>query len=448
MKYTFSKRSLALALILPILFISDIFYGLLDYLGISLSVTPGIVLRGGVLAVAAYYAITRRRWADPLLRNFTLVLVVLAQPSTIISLLAGPQPLADLVALAKALYFPFVTLLLAIWIHQWRLPADLLLRYVEYSAYFLGMALFVSQVLGINRQTYGDYAYGNLGVFYAQNDMTLAFGLALLAASYRLVFARFSWFRLLLLVLSGYACMQIGTRAALLAVMAAALAPIVCLLRAPVKNKSSKRLMINFLVGALLLTSLGFLLVEALHKQQEHRFQQQKLESLVQGEHPRSSLIKAGADQLAAHDPIYDLTGEGMSRFQTEVANRFDPNRTTRFVEVDWMDLLGAFGWPFTILLHLLLLWALIGSGWQFWKIGIPTQGLAAAGMLLYLGQSALAGHALTSPIPSTLASAYAALYWAARYQNRICRLATDLLEITHSSKKRIWQPGGSPFVY
>jgi len=211
--FRWSKKWLWLATLLPLLFVSDILYGAMELLGIEFPITPGIVLRGMVVLTAFYTAVKYYRVVGRRLLVWLFLLVVSILPSLVIGIFHSENFIFDVSMLSKVLYLPFVTALFVVLMRRYRIGEDEVLRFIEYAAYMLGLSLLFSQAVGFERQTYGDYAFGSTGIFYAQNDMTLAFGLAMLAGGYRLVMGHFSMVRLGMLAASAFACVQIGTRA-------------------------------------------------------------------------------------------------------------------------------------------------------------------------------------------------------------------------------------------
>lgn len=416
LSFRFQTKKLWLAALFPLLFVSDILYGGLDYYRIELPITPGVLLRGAVMLVAIYWSVKYHRLVGRVLWGWLLLLVLLVIPSLIVGVFHGQSPFFDLQFLFKVLYLPFTTALLVVLIKRYRICCDDVLQFIEYSAYVLGISLLLSQLLGIQRATYGDYAFGNTGIFYAQNDMTLAFGLSLLAAAYRVVLVRFSWIRLGLMLLSVYACLQIGTRASLGVLVGVTLTILTMMFWG--KGESVANGVFHRLVKKALVVLFGvwmaIMIIYGIGKQQEHNFQQKKLEELAQGNFPRLILVVAGASHMAKRSGIFNITGEGMDAFARGVANYYPTSEERRFVEVDWMDIFGASGIGFTVAIYLFALKVLLGSVRRFASgLRDPLYGLIGAATFLYTGHSGLAGHALTSPIPTTLMAGFFGIYFA-----------------------------------
>lgn len=416
--FSLRKKWLWLASLLPLLFISDILYGGLNYYGIKLPISPGILFRGAVLLIAVYMVMIYSRLVGQQLLMWIVLMILSVIPSLVVGIFHSQSMLFELAALSKALYLPFVTSLFVVLILRYRIEYDEILRFIEFAAYILGISLLLSQVLGIQSESYGDYAFGSKGIFYAGNDVTLALGLALMAASYRLVIVHFSFVRLLLLGMSAFACVQIGARASLGIVIGTAFASVACAIwgRMSEKNGQAIMRMKKWIASTFILVAMAGMLLYGLTKQQEFNFQQQKLEQITAGDLPRLLLMQAGNRHIIERSEWLHLTGEGTDAFQRGVANYYPGYEDRKAIEVDWMDIFGSYGIGFTLLIHAFVLLVLIGSARLFLIKRDAKNGLIAAATLLYLGHSAFAGHALTSPISTTLIAGYFALFFTNKF--------------------------------
>ncbi len=407
-----SKKKTWLVCLLPLLFLADIIYGGLDYYGISLFVGPGIVLRGIALLFAFYVFFRKLSFVNKKLKIIVVLSILLVFPSFISGLLQGQSFFYDIIFSTKIVYLPLITALFVVIRQRYELTNLYIIRYIEYSAYVLGVSLLLSQLLGIQHDSYGDYAFGNTGIFYAQNDMTLAFGLALLASGYSLALDEFSLVRSVLFVFSGFACIQIGTRASLAVVFGTAITVAFCVLWGrPIKKNSIDKLKKAAIV-IFILISMGGGLAYGLTRQQEFGFQQKKLEELASGEFPRLALVLSAVKHISGRSLAFDFFGEGADAFHRGVAKYFPGNVEHRIVEVDWMDILGAYGIFYTLFIYLFLMYIFLFSVTRFLIKREQIFGLVSAATLLYLGHSVLAGHALISPIPTTLMSGYFSIFF------------------------------------
>ena len=407
-----NKKALYLFFIFPALFVSDALYGGLDYFGITLPISPGIIIRGGLFFFAVFFIVKNFEARYESLIIWSVLLLILVFPGLLIGLWFGRDPFYDLQFLLKALYLPIVAIFLAVMFDRTRVSKDEVMAYIEYAAYFLGLTLLLSQQLGIERATYGDYAFGNTGIYYAQNDFTLAFGLSLLAACYKMIFIKFSLYKLLPLLASFYACIQIGTRASLLIMLIIAIVMVIALLVS--KGSESKRLstlLAKYLGFLFVVTAIGFFLYKGLQWQTEHSYQEQKINDLQSGLLPRVALMDASYQYYISRSDIFYFLGEGADSFHRGVAQYFPSKGDRRIVEVDLIDLGGAHGVPFTFLLYAFCFFVLFGSIRRFFQERDTVWVFVSAATFLYIMYSLFVGHALTSAIPSTLMAGFFAIY-------------------------------------
>ncbi len=407
------KKWLWLASLLPLLFVSDILYGSMKLYGVDFAISPGIVLRGLVVAIAIYMVLTKRKLVGKGLFLWIITVVTTASPAMVLGLVYGQSFFYDLSSFSKVVYLPLVAGLFVVLVRRYYLDWDDVLRFVEYAAYVLGLSLLLSQVLGLERWTYGDYAFGSTGIFYAQNDMTLALGLAILAGAYRLVAASFAWSRLVLLGMSAFACIQIGTRASLVVIAGTAVSVVIwALWGRGVRRMKYLGSVVKWIISLLFVAAMSLVLLYGWSRQQEFSYQQQKLQQIAEGKFPRLLLVEAGGQHISERSALFNLFGEGADSFQRGVARYYPTYHERRMVEVDWMDIFGSYGFIFAIVIYLFVFMVFFKSSHRFVTQRDTRYGLIGAATMLYIGNSVLAGHALVSPIPSTLMSAYFALFF------------------------------------
>lgn len=404
------RGSLWLSFLCVVLVMADISYGMAASMGIDLLVSPGVLLRGLLIGMASYLISVNLRRLGLRMTLWLTALVAAIAPSVVIGAMSGGGLVYDLTAVLKSIYLPVTTALVVIIIRRYRIPRLTVLRFVEYSAVLFTAALILPSLLGANADTYGEYAEGSKGAFFAGNDVAVALGLAMFAVGYRLLFVEYSTARLALLVAAAYACVQLGSRAALAVVLGFVLVMVGCTVldRARSNQARLRRLLRKWALGSALVVGLSALAFSGYQTQMNNPFQEAKLVELAQGELPRLVLLQSGFDHLADRSSLYHLTGEGADRYERGVGRRF--GRERRMVEVDWVDSFGRHGLAFTVLIHLFLIAAFLRAASRALVRRSALSGAIAGAVLLYLGHSALAGHALFSPTPSTILSLYLAL--------------------------------------
>jgi hypothetical protein len=430
-RLSIKKSSAILLILLPGIYTSDLFYGCLNLSGYTGVITPGVVIRGGIFLWAVVWSVKYRRHIGKRLCFLCWSLLLLALLGPIISFfetLNGSALAIDVNGIAKVLYWPFVMLLFIVLIKRYRMTDLDIFAFVEYAAYFLGCSLLLMQLFSIGKLTYGDYAYGSTGIFHAQNDLTLALGIALVPAAYRNI-KNPSLVRIVLLIAAMSGCVGIGTRASLAVVIIVPAAATFVMLWSKNRSHAGKRDFTRKMGTVVIIGVLGigasWAVFHAVQREMEYGHQQKKFESLASGELPRLLLIRSGVEYFGSRDFIYDLLGEGRYRYERGVYNFCYPgvhvqDDQRRMAEVDWMDLYGAYGIIFAILLHGFYLALLFGVSKDFILRKSASDGLAGTMILIYLGHSVLAGHALVSPIPSTLIAAAGGLHLASRKKDAV----------------------------
>tara|TARA_E500000305_G_C4028989_1_gene243576 strand:- start:3179 stop:4504 length:1326 start_codon:yes stop_codon:yes gene_type:complete len=408
---TLPKHSLWLFFIFIAPVLSDALYGLAQAFSIPLPFSPGIVLRSLIILSAAPIVVGALLKMNnrPVIWLAALVLSVI--PSMFVSGVLGGDLVYDLSALSKSLYLPVITVLILFLLKRYPMPADDLLKAIEYSAYLYAFFLVVPGWLGLQVYTYGDFAYGSKGVFHAGNDASVTLGVSLIALGYRLIYVKFSITRLLTLTFCVYALTEIGSRAALIFILGSVLAVVIgsLVLKPPTQLRgfggAAKRVLSGTSVVFLLAGLVGY----GLTVQLESEYQRNKLYEIARGDVPRLALTQTGLQYLSERNTLLNFIGEGADKYERGVA-RFWHGRVHRMTEVDWLDALGRYGLLFAILSHCFVIVALRKAFLATLVKRDVMAFTAGSGLFLFLAHSVTAGHALYSPAPAAIAGAYLAL--------------------------------------
>lgn len=406
-----TKQGLWLFFLFPLLFVADILYGAMGFYGVKLWVSPGELFRGVALIAAIVITSKNSSLLGFSTRIWFYLTFLSALPSIIISATLGSDLLRDIIFLFRIFYGPWIILMIIILVRKYRITNDTIFRWIEISGYLLGIVLLFTQFLGFKQDTYGSYAVGSTGIFTAQNDLTLSIGIAMLASCYHVIYS-FSLIRLLLLGLTIFACVNIGTRASLAVALACVLVILVLTVRGKHFGKQRKRSVRRvklIVVGSFAITCMLLILGYGFQLQQRTTYQQDKINRLAQGELPRSLTLQLAHGYLAKRPWFHQLTGEGISSFMKGIGKFYTGETDSKLVEVDYLDLLGAVGGICTLLLYMIYSYLFFKVLKIFIFIRFSEAGLISAALLMYLGHSILAGHAFTSPAVSTLVAGYAA---------------------------------------
>lgn len=410
-----------LLFLLPGLYLSDILYGVLRTEASELSVTPGVLIRGAVFCVALLAAATMRIKKEySLLFLWVFSLMLLGGLSITVGVAtkgyAGlPYSLTQLI---KVLYAPvLVFLFLFIYRTQSVFTMDAV-RYLGYVYYVLGTILFLMQLLGIGGATYGDYAFGHKGVFLAQNDISLSLAVSCIFASHDLI-RRPSTIKVLFFLLASIGTAAIGTRTGVAAPIVLPLLVLVVLVISKAshlqKGAGLKRLYLPaMLITALAVGGTGWVTA----KVSGSAYDTMKWQQIQEGEFPRAYLAIGGIEYIQDRGRVANLLGEGAYHYETGVMTKLselkqpvEPDRNTRTTEVDPIDLVGGYGWVFSLVLFSVYIAILAKSCLHFLWRRDSTLGVIALALGLFIGHALFAGHALVTPIVGTPIAAIIALY-------------------------------------
>jgi hypothetical protein len=418
--FSVNLSTLLLFLCLPTLAMVDVAFGAMATLLGSAPFSPGVLLRGAI--VFAIIAVTMRKFTrlGAVVSTLIFISVLSTLPALTVSVLSSSSVIGDVIHVTKAIFMPLMVGYFAHLIKYYRVTEDDVLRNIEYWSYAMTLGFVLPTALGIGALTYGDYAEGTKGFFMAGNDASLALGLGLFVVSYRLFFVKFSILRLMMFLLGMYAVISVGSRTGL--VLAAACGVMLFLAVSFFRGRSRRvslaaRLSRNlaavaFLVGVAYLVSLGL----AMHGNSS--YQQGKLQQLMDGEHPRATLVLVASLYLESRESWKALTGEGNYLFEIGVGEYWG-HQPRKIAEVDWLDAFGMYGTIYAVTIHLLIL-LIIGVAVKNMLYSRSALSFILAGASgAYLFHSMFAGHALFTPTVSTIFAVCGALILSERQFRR-----------------------------
>jgi hypothetical protein len=408
-----------LLILLPGLFLADILHGLLLFNGMTMPVSLLSVVRGAVLLAAVLLIILNRESLPPKYLYLIALLLMFAVPGVATSLFryeVSYDLFYEARELSKVLYGPILVLMYFVLIHKLRISTTRLLLFIEYTAYFVGVSLLVMQVLGIGYSE-GQGSIWAKGFFSSQNDISLALALLLCVAVFNNITTP-GVIRFVLLILSLVGLALIGQRVALASVVLIPIAVITVLLYGKSPGWSGDRkkkflsIVIPLSVITLIITGyLGYKNIDTFIRPIT------KIKANIEGHGQRFELYKIGKDQLRDRSNVEKVFGEGATSYQKWIYKRYgyQPPGGYRLVEMDWMDLYGAYGLAFVILIYGILLYVWIRLLIDFVRYRIPVSGLIFLMVSLYALNSLVVGHALTGPMPTSVIApviAVALLRW------------------------------------
>jgi len=364
-------------------------------------VSPGTIVRG-LLTLIAVVLVLRASAPGlrPMKRGF-LTLATCGVLGPLLGFLRGGSlhdVMADLMDLSKILFAPGMITMFVLVYRRTRLALEDVLAAIALTGAFAGLSIVVTYLLGIGLATYGWQQSGFKGLFISQNELGLTLGISLFATVQSLLSTgKLRYLLACLLTVPGM--LMLGTRAAALG---AFIAP-AGVLAINAGRFASKRSRLGTVALAILL--FGGLIAGGFWEYknvQEQHFVQEKFRALVSEDVVLvRGLLLVGAVQYIGHRSFApNAFGEGSVRYQRGLAQTLHLPMEGKSAEVDWLDLFGAYGAVFAVVLY-----AYYGSFLKRSRVLGPAYGkpvrLTALMMLGWLlAHSVVAGHAL-GPMPA-----------------------------------------------
>jgi len=408
-KISIRKVRIYLFFIVPFTFFCDLLYGSFNYLGLKTHYSPGIFVRG-IIVVLSFLLILKT--LNERKKIFFIIVPMLLLPSLFLGILKEFKffdLFFNIRIYFKAIYGLMLFNFLIYLNKRYFIDIEEILNLILISGILLSSFIILPYLLGFGFYTYGDYTYGFKGLIIANNDLSLALIISFLIGLFILTY-NFSISNLIKVIYIIFALSLIGTRAALFSLL---LVPF-SVLFVYIFGKSNKeifpfvnikrKLFILFILLLLLIVSSGvfFFLFSNI---MENKYQRQKIEILLNKQMPRYMLIESGVSYLKTRSFYFNLFGEGMFSYMKGVYNFYPgySEKELKLVEVDWIDIFGGYGIVGVLLLYGFFIFWFVDSLIKFLRKKFIFYGLVCTGLVVYIGHSALAGHAIMSPMPTSL---------------------------------------------
>lgn len=305
----------------------------------------------------------------------------------------------ELSIILKAWYAPLVAFFI-FWLMERMRTIKARVLYVHMCIYgaIISIGVVIGKILGVGYTTYPAYSYGSTGILLSPNDPGLSLVIALTAATWMIIKGK-SQLRFVPFGLIVWALITIGTRASLIGIV---LVPaIIGLVMVFMKDLSIRTPSYTWkVIGIVLVVAfLGNLVLEHISS---NEYIAQKFMSLLAGENPRKT-FEAGLERILERPLLFNLLGEGVVSFMSHVEEiGYFPTQSPfgKRTEVDWLDLIGFFGIPMTIVIYSFYIIFLIRALRSLVVKRHSEYLVAVIAMSVFLGHSVLAGHALYKPLP------------------------------------------------
>lgn len=363
--------------LLPLIF--DIFYTLS---GLRL----GIAYRGLLFFIVFLFTL-------PLLLKsknlFYIYLITYPLLSSLISAMMHGEVIAQLVEASKYSYLFILFIFLGHVFEEDR--KSLLLKYVSLYGFCLSILILVPFSFGFGQPTYFEGAYGNKGLFSAQNDVGISLAISFVISSYIAIHKNSTRHYIAMAAIAG-SMLILGTR---LGIIASLSFPVLMLL----KLKLSKKTLIVGVVTLISISTIGGFITSALSFGQ---YELSKFENLSFGDKGRFFLMQGALDHFEQRGVIAHLFGDGIYGYLNEVYKNLSfmgISGNLRAVEMDIIDVFGQFGLLYLIAVY----YFLINLALRLSKKLISGNNFYIRSLLfaviLILFHSALVGHTLNNPL-------------------------------------------------
>jgi len=404
----------------------DVVNGFIRTIGLAsdIPVSPGDMGRGLLLLVAVMVMVAfRPACLSGLLKTFLILtgLIVLGPINGLFQHYSTAALQFDIVNAAKVLYGPALVILFITVFIKSTVSFKEILDAIRGWGGLVGSSLVGFKLFGVGNGTYGSYASAFKGLFIAQNDVGLGLVISVCIAAYQFSKApKISRLCVFLLIEAGM--FVLGTRVASLG--AIFIPALIFLVTRPRGVRMSSGV-IKAGVGVFLLLITVVLAYQVSTTVTSENYQENKFSELSQGKFTRVHLMNGALMAVKKRGTRAMLIGEGADEYQRRVAEAMHLARRRRKAEINWLDFYGSYGIIFTIGIYLFYLVALRRSLTVKLVDSPKFAWIAGLSVGVYILHGTLAGHAMSSPIPTTLVAPIIAAVWLRQYKNKTL-LSTD----------------------
>lgn len=346
----------------------------------------GIAYRGLLFFIISLYTL-------PLLlksrKLFYIYLIAYPFLSTFISVMMHGEAIAQLVETSKYSYLFMLIILLGHIFENNR--KHLLLEHISVYGFSLSMLILIPFAFGFGQATYFESAYGNKGLFSAQNDVGITLALCLVISSYIAIHKKSKKHYITMGVIAA-SMLVLGTR---LGIIASLSFPILMLLKLKLSKKS-------LILGGIALSSTSTIIGFIASTLSFGQYEFSKFENLSFGDKGRFFLMQGALDHFEQRGVIAHLFGDGIYGYLNEVYKNLSfmgISGNLRAVEMDIIDVFGQFGLLYLIAVY----YFLINLALRLSKKLISGNNFYIRSLLfaviLILFHSALVGHTLNNPL-------------------------------------------------
>jgi hypothetical protein len=381
----------------------DLFNGYLVMTGREGMLSVGVLFRGGIVLFGVYCLFMLK---ERTCKAFLFCLIAIFFLNNLVwSIFSINYDL--FFELDRFVKICFSWFILVIFLHldeRFGIDKKFVFKLMAVVGFLTALSILLIFAVGLSFKSYGDYSYGIKGFFNAQNDTGLTMLLSLVAAIVvYLNRPRFRYLMVIMIITIG--CLMLGTRAGFLG-------PFVIFGSFGIAAIFNRKIIVpdgmSGAVTAVLLIVMSLLLVGGVmfifRNFEKIDYLLNKVEQL-RDEAPRSRLQAAASERIKSRGLLFDLFGEGALQFRKHVgrlSGKGNKDTNTRMygtpVENDVYDVFGNYGFIFFTWIYFwiiyLALFSFVSTVLRFNRHNVAILMI----VLLYLGHSSIAGHAIVSP--------------------------------------------------
>ncbi len=398
-RISFKPGQFFLFMILVFPVIVDLLNGFLThFMGVDFSV--GIMYRGLIFLISLPVFLFHK---DALWKLYLFTIAIFWIISCVLWAASGIfDPTKELVFFIKMIY-PLVILPLVLYlVKSYKIEIDELIKYPVSYCTIAGASILFSLLTGLGIEfTASKFSFGAKSFFVAQNDIGLSMLVGLTLSLY-MFFKSFKWryFFSSLLIMIGL--IGLSTRTGIMGAIG-----IFSFLMLVIVFYGKRAVNIGYVAKGFIVSVFSIFLVvvtiKVIELVKEYEYIFTKFQSLTY-EHPRQHLFNAGMDRIDSRSWLFDIFGESSTNFKLEVGSRIvNEYNDGLLVEVDYVDLIGIYGWIMTILILAFPLYMFLKILFLFLTGRSFRDLIFLLCMTVFLTHSFLAGHGIISPLVATI---------------------------------------------
>lgn len=391
---------LFMILVFPVLV--DLLNGFLTY-GWGLDFSIGVLYRGLIFFAAIPFLVVNKNKSWNI--YITIICGVWLLGCLVWAISGYFAPVKELMFFVKMIYPLMLVPLIFYIINKYKIQLEQLVLFPVTYCFLAAASIVFSLITGMGIEyTASKYSFGAKSFFVAQNDIGLSMLIGFTMSLY-LFFKSFSirYFFMSAVIMAGL--LGLSTRTGILGAIG-----VFGFLMVAIMFYGKKSVQISHLYKGIIFLFFSvaavFSVIKIIEFISEYNYMIKKFETLAY-EQPRQILFEAGTNRINNRHWIYNLFGEGTVHFREEVGNNLIGMRTVsddgQPVEIDYLDLIGNYGLILSVFVLLFPVYLFFKISASFFIKREFSDLIFLICISLFLIHSFLAGHAMISPLVSTV---------------------------------------------